>query len=330
MNKVYIIAEAGVNHNGKLSLAKKLIEKASYSGANAIKFQTFIASEEISKHAPKAKYQKKSTSLSQLKMAQKLELNEKDHKSLISFAKKMKIDFISSPFDIKSIILLNKLKLKKIKIPSGEINNLPYLRKLGKLNKEIILSTGMSNLEEIQYALKILVNSGTKKNKISLLHCNTEYPTPINDINLNAMITIKNKFKLEIGYSDHSLLIETPIAAVTLGAKIIEKHFTLNRNMKGPDHKTSLEPDQFKSMVQSIRNTEKILGSYKKKVSNSEKKNIKIVRKSIVAIKKIEKGQKFNEKNIGVKRPGTGISPTKWDKILNTKAKKNYEIDELI
>ena len=330
MKNVYIIAEAGVNHNGKLAIAKKLIKIASNIGASAIKFQTFIASEEISKFAPKANYQKKSSNLSQLKMAQKLELNEKYHTVLINYAKKMKIDFISSPFDLKSISLLNKLKLKKIKVPSGEINNLPYLRRLGSLNKKIILSTGMSNINEIQYAIKTLIKSGTKKNNISILHCNTEYPTPIDDINLNAMLTIKNKFKLEVGYSDHSLFIETPIVAVALGAKIIEKHFTLDRSMKGPDHKTSLEPLEFKTMITNIRNTEKILGSFEKKISKSEMKNIKIVRKSIVALKEIKKGETFNFKNIGIKRPGYGIPPTKWDKIMNTKAKKNYEPDELI
>ena len=330
MKEVYIIAEAGVNHNGNLSIAKKLIKKAASIGANAIKFQTFIASEEISKFAPKANYQKKSTNLSQLQMATKLELNEKQHKQLLKYSKEMKIDFISSPFDLKSIDLLKKLKLPKIKIPSGEINNLPFLRKLGSLNKEIILSTGMSNIKEIKFAIDTLVKSGTKKNKISILHCNTEYPTPIEDINLNAMLTIQHEFKLEIGYSDHSILIETPIIAAALGATIIEKHFTLDKNMKGPDHKTSLEPFQFKKMIDSIRKTEKILGSFDKKISKSEKKNIKIVRKSIVAIRNIKKGDLFTLKNIGIKRPGNGISPTKWDKIINSKAKKNYQSDELI
>ena len=331
MKKVFIIAEAGVNHNGSMKIAEKLIKVAAKAKADAVKFQSFITEEEISKNAPKADYQVNQNNIeSQFDMVKKLELSFTDHKKLKTLCLKNNIEFMSSPFDIKSINLLKKLLIKKIKIPSGEINNLPYLREIGLLNKKVILSTGMSNLLEIKKAINILYKAGTNKNNISLLHCNTEYPTPLNDVNLNAIITMKNEFKIDIGYSDHTINIETPIAAVAMGAVIIEKHFTLDRSMIGPDHKSSLEPDELKSMVLNIRNTEKLLGSFEKKISNSEKKNLYIVRKSIVANRKIKKGELLNKLNLSVKRPASGISPMKWDKIINTIAKKDYYPDENI
>ncbi len=329
---VFIIAEAGVNHNGSIKIAKKLINLASEAGADAIKFQTFKAENIAIKNSEKANYQKNTTSKkeSQYKMLKKLELTKETHQELIRYSKKKKIQFLSSPFDHESIQLLNDLGLKIFKIPSGEITNFPYLKHVGKLKKKIILSTGMANILEIRKALNILINSGTKKSNIIVLHANTEYPTPMEDVNLNAMITIRNLFKVAVGYSDHTLGVEVDIAAVALGAKCIEKHFTLNRNMRGPDHKASLEPKELKYMVRSIRNIEIALGDGTKKPTKSEKKNIKIVRKSIVAKTKIKKGERLSKKNITIKRPGTGMSPMKWEKILGTKAIKNYNIDDLI
>ena len=263
-------------------------------------------------------------------MLKKLELNKEMHIDLINYCKTKEIEFLSSPFDHESIELLKYLGLKKFKIPSGEITNLPYLRHIGKLNKKIILSTGMSNMDEVKIAFNILTSSGTKRNNIIVLHANTEYPTPMEDVNLNAMITIGKELNVSFGYSDHTLGIEVDIAAVALGAKCIEKHFTLDRNMEGPDHKASLEPDQLKEMVKAIRNIEIALGSNIKKPSESEIKNIKIARKSIVAKKKIKKGDVFDEQNLIIKRPGTGICPTKWDRIIGTEASKDYNEDELI
>ena len=329
---VFIIAEAGVNHNGSIKIAKKLINLASEAGADAIKFQTFKAENIATINSKKANYQKHTTSKkeSQYKMLKKLELTKEAHQELIRHSKKKKIQFLSSPFDHESIQLLDDLGLKIFKIPSGEITNFPYLKHLGKLKKKIILSTGMANILEIRKALNILTNSGTKKSNITILHTNTEYPTPMKDVNLNAMITIRNLFKVAVGYSDHTLGVEVDIAAVALGAKCIEKHFTLNRNMRGPDHKASLEPKEFKYMIRSIRNIEIALGDGTKKPTKSEKKNIKIVRKSIVAKIEIKKGDRFSKNNIAIKRPGIGMSPMKWEKILGTKAKKNYNTDDLI
>ena len=329
---VFIIAEAGVNHNGSMEIAKKLIDVASEAGANAVKFQTFKAKELATNISPKANYQKdlKNIDETQLNMLQKLELSEEMHIDLINYCKFKNIIFLSSPFDNKSIELLNYLGLEIFKIPSGEITNLPYLRYLGKLNKKIILSTGMSNFSEVECALDILVKSGTKKNNITVLHTNTEYPTSMEDVNLRAMVKMGKKLNIEYGYSDHTLGIEVDIAAVAMGAICIEKHFTLDCNMKGPDHKASLEPDQLKSMVEAIRNIEKALGSDIKKPSKSELENINVVRKSIVAKTKISKGDIFNEKNLSVKRPSGGISPLKWDEIIGSKAKKNYKEDEFI
>ena len=329
---VFIIAEAGVNHNGSIDLAKKLIDVASASGADAVKFQTFKADNLATKKAQKAIYQKENTDKeeSQFNMLKKLELDIEAHKELISYCSNKKIIFLSSPFDHESIELLNDLGLEILKIPSGEITNLPYLRHIGKLNKKIILSTGMSNIDEVKSALNILINSGTKKNKITVLHANTEYPTSMEDVNLRAMLTIGKELDINFGYSDHTLGIEVDIAAVAMGASCIEKHFTLDCNMRGPDHKASLEPNQLKAMVTAIRNTEVALGSSIKKPSKSEIKNIKIARKSIVAKIKIKKDEILLEKNLAVKRPGGGISPMKWDSVVGTKATKDYNEDELI
>ena len=329
---VFIIAEAGVNHNGSIDLAKKLIDVASASGADAVKFQTFKADNLATKKAQKAIYQKENTDKeeSQFDMLKKLELNIEAHKELISYCNNKKIIFLSSPFDHESIELLNDLGLEILKIPSGEITNLPYLRHIGKLNKRIILSTGMSNIDEVKSALNILINSGTKKNNITVLHANTEYPTPMEDVNLRAMLTIGKELDINFGYSDHTLGIEVDIAAVAMGASCIEKHFTLDCKMEGPDHKASLEPNQLKAMVIAIRNIELALGGSVKKPSRSEIKNIKIARKSIVAKTKIKKGDILSEKNLTVKRPGTGISPMKWDEVMGTKAIKDYNADELI
>lgn len=329
---VFIIAEAGVNHNGSLDLAKKLIDAACYAGADAVKFQTFKATNLATKSSQKALYQKENTSTeeTQLDMLKKLELNKKEHQELISYCNHKKIIFLSSTFDLESIDLLNELGLKIFKIPSGEITNFLYLKHIGKLNKKIILSTGMSNMDEIKNALEILINSGTTKNNITVLHANTEYPTPMEDVNLKAMVSIGKELDIKFGYSDHTLGIEVDIAAVAMGAICIEKHFTLDRNMEGPDHKASLEPNQLKEMVIAIRNIEAALGDGIKKPSPSELPNIQIVRKSIVAKTFIKKGDYLNSSNLTTKRPGAGISPMQWDKILNTKATKDYKEDDLI
>ena len=329
---VFIIAEAGVNHNGSLDLAKKLIDAASTAGADAVKFQTFKAKNLVTKNTQKAKYQKINTSADELQfdMLKKLELNFDRHKELISYCNSKNIMFLSSPFDHDSIELLNNLGLQIFKIPSGEITNFTYLRHIGMLNKKIILSTGMSNIDEVKKALEVLINSGSNKKNITVLHANTEYPTPMEDVNLRAMAKMGKDLNVNFGYSDHTLGIEVDIAAVALGAQCIEKHLTLNCKLEGPDHKASLEPDQFKEMVRAIRNLEKALGSDIKKPSKSESKNIKIARKSIVAKINIKKGELLNENNITIKRPGTGISPMRWQSIIGTKAIKDYFEDDLI
>jgi len=329
---VFIIAEAGVNHNGSIELAYKLIDVASASGADAVKFQTFRAKNLASKNAHKAEYQKQATnqSESQLNMLKKLELDTNAHKKLINYCKKKDIVFLSTPFDHESIDLLSELELQIFKIPSGEITNLTYLRHIGSLGKKVILSTGMSTLKEIEEALIILTSAGTSKENITILHANTMYPTPMEDVNLRAMQTIQDKFGVAVGYSDHTLGIEVDIAAVAMGATIIEKHFTLDKTMDGPDHKSSISPEELKAMVSSIRNIEKALGSSIKKPSKSEKPNITMARKSIVARKSIKKGELFTEKNITIKRPGLGISPMKWDTILGKVAERDYQIDDLL
>ena len=329
---VFVIAEAGVNHNGSIKLAKKLIDVAVESGADAVKFQTFKAENLVSKTAEKADYQKKTTdtSESQFDMIKKLELDISTHKELLTYCQEKGIMFLSTPFDHDSINLLTDLGLQIFKIPSGEITNLPYLRHIGSLGKKVVLSTGMSTLQEVENALTILTGTGTKKENITILHANTMYPTPMEDVNLKAMLTIQKELDIAVGYSDHTIGIEVDIAAVAMGASIIEKHFTLDKTMDGPDHKSSLEPEELKSMVVAIRNIEKALGVYEKKPSPSESVNMKVARKSIVASQNIRKGEGLTENNITVKRPGSGISPMKWDDIIGTVATKDYKIDNLI
>ncbi len=331
-NKVIIIAEAGVNHNGSLDLAKKLIDAAVAAKVDYVKFQTFIPEKVISKFAIKADYQKQTTNAneSQLDMVRKLQLNKSEHIELINYCSQKNIKFLSTAFDLPSVNLLIELGVKIGKIPSGEITNLPYLIKCAESFNEIILSTGMANLAEVKEAIEVLCKYGKAKNQITVLHCNTEYPTPMRDVNLLAMQTIKNELGVEIGYSDHTLGIEIPIAAVALGATIIEKHFTLDKTMEGPDHKASLEPMELINMVNAIRNIELALGSGIKQTSDSEKKNISIARKSVVAASNIKLGETFTEQNLTVKRPGTGISPMKWFDVLGKKAIRDFEEDELI
>jgi len=329
--KTLIIAEAGVNHNGDINIAKKLIKEAALAGADLVKFQSFITSRGISKNAPKAKYQKElHPEESQYEMVRKLELSYQQHIELIESCKENNIHFFSTAFDIDSFEMLIKLGINLIKVPSGEITNLPLLREFSKSNLPLIVSTGMANLGEIEKVISILQNDGTQKNNITLLHCNTEYPTPFEDVNLLAMQNMKNTFGVDVGYSDHTKGIEVAIAAVALGATVIEKHFTLDCNMDGPDHMASIEPKDFKLMVDSIRNIEKSLGDGIKRPSQSEFKNIAIVRKSIVANCKIKKGEVFSKKNIGTKRPGTGISPMLWDDVIGKTAKKDFLEDEII
>ena len=333
MNKVFIIAEAGVNHNGSIELAKKLIDVAVDSGVDAVKFQTFKTELCISKDAKKADYQVKNTgnaTETQFEMVKKLELSEDMHHELIAYCNSKNIMFLSTPFDHDSIELLDSLGLEIFKIPSGEITNLPYLRHIGKLNKKVILSTGMANIGEIENALDILIQAGTKKENITVLHANTEYPTPMEDVNLKAMLTIGKTFDVEYGYSDHTLGIEVPTAAVALGATVIEKHFTLDKTMEGPDHKASLEPDELNAMVKAIRNIEKALGNGIKKPSKSESKNKEIARKSIVAKITIKKGEVLTENNLAIKRPGNGISPMRWDEVIGSVASRDYNKDEII
>lgn len=330
MKNVIIIAEAGVNHNGLLENAKKMIDVAEEAGVDIIKFQTFKAENLVCKNAEKAEYQKNTTleDESQFDMLKKLEINLEMHKELIKYCKKKNIQFLSTPFDLESVELLNKLGLEIFKIPSGEITNYPYLKKIGALKKKVILSTGMSYLKEVEEAIKVLKENGA--NDIIVLHCNTEYPTPMEDVNLNAMKLIKEKFNVEVGYSDHTSGIEVPIAAVAIGAKVIEKHFTLDKNMEGPDHKASLEPNELKKMVKAIRNIEKAMGNDIKAPSKSEIKNLSIVRKSIVANRFIKKGERFTEDNLTCKRPGSGISPMKWREVLGKVANKDFKEDEMI
>jgi len=329
---VFIIAEAGVNHNGSIELAKKLIDIASEAGVDAVKFQTFKSENLVSKNAQKADYQKETTDAkeSQFEMIKKLELDIDTHYELISYCASKNIMFLSTPFDLDSIELLDNLKLNIFKIPSGEITNLPYLRKIGSLAKEVILSTGMANIGEIEDALDVLIEAGTLKEKITVLHANTMYPTPMEDVNLRAMVTIGNTFDVAYGYSDHTLGIEVDIASVAMGATVIEKHFTLDKTLEGPDHKASLEPSELIEMVKAIRNIEKALGSSVKKPTKSETPNIAIARKSIVASSFIKKGELLSTNNLAIKRPGTGINPMRWDEVIGTVATKDYEIDELI
>jgi N,N'-diacetyllegionaminate synthase len=333
INRVLIIAEAGVNHNGDIIQAKKLIDAAADAGVDYVKFQTFKASKLVTRSAGRADYQNSNTgnSDSQYEMLEKLELSEDAHLELISYCESKSIKFLSTGFDLDSLVFLNNIGIDLFKIPSGEITNLPYLRKIASFNKRVIMSTGMASMAEVQEAVAVLIQGGILKSDISIVHCNTEYPTPMEDVNLKAMNDIGNKLNVKIGYSDHTLGIEVPIAAVALGATIIEKHFTLDRNLPGPDHKASLEPYELKAMVNAIRNIEKaISGSGIKEPSPSEIKNKAVARKSIIATQAIKKGEKFSESNLGIKRPGTGISPMSWDKVVGTGAIKDFEADELI
>ena len=331
---VLIIAEAGVNHNGSLDIAKNLVDKAVEAGVDIIKFQTFKAEKLVSKSAKQAEYQKKNIGNhaddSQYNMLKKLELSEQDHQELMNYCKEKGIRFWSTAFDFDSIDYLHTLNLGLWKIPSGEITNCPYIKKIAEYHEPVIISTGMCEMSDISAAMNVLLKYGVQKNQITILHCNTEYPTPYEDVNLLAMQQIKKEFDVAVGYSDHTKGIEVPIAAVALGASVIEKHFTLDRNMEGPDHKASLEPDELKAMVSAIRNIEKALGSGNKTVSESERKNIAIARKSIVASFPIKKGDLFTEQNLTVKRPGTGISPMRWEEVVGNKAAKDFVEDELI
>jgi len=328
----YIIAEAGVNHNGSLAVARQLIDAAREAGADAVKFQTFKADKLVSKSAQKADYQKQTTGAeeSQHAMIKKLELDRAAHLELIAYCKIKGIEFLSTPFDHDSIELLNELGLTTFKIPSGEITNVPYLRHIGSLKKRIILSTGMANLGEIEASIQVLTEAGTLRENINILHANTEYPTPMQDVNLRAMQTLGRAFNIPFGYSDHTNGIEVPIAAVAMGASVIEKHFTLDKTLPGPDHKASLEPAELNAMISAIRNIEIALGSPVKQPSPSELKNKAIARKSLVASTAIRQGDIFSEKNLTVKRPGTGISPLRWDEIIGTAAARDFQEDDLI
>ncbi len=329
MENVLIIAEAGVNHNGSMDLAKKLVVAAAESGADIVKFQTAKLDSLVSASAKMAEYQRKNTGIveSQKEMLKKLLLSEQDFIVLSDYCKQVGVTFLSTPFDIESVTFLEPM-VPFWKIPSGEVTNLPYLLAIAKTGKPVVMSTGMCEMDEIANAVSLLKENGTTE--IRLLHCNTEYPTPFEDVNLRAMLTMRDVFGLKVGYSDHTKGIEVPIAAVALGATIIEKHFTLDRNMEGPDHKASLEPDELADMVRSIRHIEKALGSKEKKPSPSELKNITVARKSIIAKRTIKAGEPLTEENITVKRPGTGISPMHWFDVLGTNAIRDFEEDELI
>lgn len=332
MKRTTIIAEAGVNHNGSLEIAKQMIEVAANAGADYVKFQTFTARELLTKNAEMAEYQIKNTGIreSQYDMIARLELPMEYHAILVDHSKECGIKFLSTAFDIKSLHFLDDLGVELFKIPSGEITNYPYLREVAKYGKRVILSTGMSDLGDVEKAISVLERHGQDRSHISLLHCTTEYPAPIKEVNLRAIQTMKSAFGLEVGYSDHTLGYEVPVAAVALGASIIEKHFTLDRHMDGPDHVASLEPLELECMIQSIRNIEEALGDGIKRVSESEMKNIAIARKSLVASSKIKSGEVFSESNIGVKRPGVGLSPMRYEEILGKIAKRDFDADELI
>jgi N,N'-diacetyllegionaminate synthase len=332
-NNVFVIAEAGVNHNGDMALAYELIHAAKAAGADAIKFQSFKSSLSISKNAVKADYQKSTTSPSesQLEMVRKLELSVENHRNLLSECNRVGIKFFSTAFDRPSIDLLEGLNvLDIVKIPSGEITNLPYLRYLCRNRKQILLSTGMCKIGDIDNAIDLIEGLGTPRDMITVLHCTTEYPTPMEDVNLLAMVNIGKAFGVNVGYSDHTPGTEVPIAAVALGATVIEKHFTVDRNLPGPDHRASLEPGELKAMVQGIRNIEKALGDGIKRPSPSELKNKPIARKSIVAARPIKAGELFSEENLMTKRPGTGISPMRWDDVIGRTAIRDFSEDELI
>ena len=334
MNKTIIIAEAGVNHNGDIRIAKQLVDAAAMAGADYVKFQTFKTEELVSKDARKAAYQQRNISStedpSQYSMLKKLELSREHHCELVTYCNLKRIKFLSTPFDLSSIEFLASLHLGLWKIPSGEITNYPYLKRIALWHEPVIFSTGMCEMTDIEEAMKVLLRNGLTKEQLIVLHCNTEYPTPMRDVHLHAMKTIADQLGVKVGYSDHTLGIEIPIAAVALGACVIEKHFTLDREMDGPDHKASLEPKELAQMVSAIRNVEKALGGTEKKISASEEKNRCIVRKSIVAACDIKKGDVFTEENLTVKRPGDGISPMQWEHVLGKEAMQDFATDDLI
>ena len=333
-NHTIIIAEAGVNHNGSIELAKQLVDKAVDAGVDYIKFQTFKASKLVTKTAKQAEYQQKNIGKdgdSQFQMLKKLELSPKDHEILIAYCKEKGIKFFSTAFDFDSIEYLHSLHLGLWKIPSGEVTNYPFLKRVASYNEKTIMSTGMCDMVDVRAAVEALYKNGLSMNNLILLHCNTEYPTPFEDVNLKAMVALQDEFGVEVGYSDHTRGIEVPIAAVAMGASVIEKHFTLDRNMEGPDHKASLEPNELKAMVSAIRNIEKaISGNGAKSVSESERKNMAIARKSIIAARDIKKGELFTEDNLTVKRPGIGISPMRWEEVIGTKAIRDFNEEEQI
>ena len=333
MKHVLIIAEAGVNHNGSLELAKQLVDKAADAGVDFIKFQTFKSEKLVSKSAKQAEYQQRNIGKKddgQLAMLKKLELSEADHIELIAYCEQKGVKFFSTAFDLTTIDLLHSFNLGFWKIPSGEVTNYPYIRKIAQYHEPVILSTGMCELSDIEAAVKVLLEFGVQNEQITILHCNTEYPTPFRDVNLKAMLEIGEKFGVQIGYSDHTKGIEVPIAAVALGATVIEKHFTLDKNMEGPDHKASLAPEELKAMVSAIRHIEQALGTGHKTISESERKNIDIARKSIVAACAIKQGEMLTEENLTVKRPGNGISPMRWNEVVGTTAIKDFEEEEMI
>ena len=333
-NHTIIIAEAGVNHNGSIELAKQLVDKAVGAGVDYIKFQTFKADNLVTKKAKQADYQMKNIgdgNDSQYQMLKKLELTPEDHEAIIAYCKEKGIKFFSTAFDFDSIEYLHSLNLGLWKIPSGEVTNYPFLKRIAAYNEKTILSTGMCDMDEVRAAVDALYKNGLSKENLILLHCNTEYPTPFEDVNLKAMDALRKEFGVEVGYSDHTKGIEVPIAAVALGATVIEKHFTLDRNMEGPDHKASLEPYELEAMVSAIRNIEKAVGGNgTKHVSESERKNIAIARKSIIASRDIKKGELLTEENLAVKRPGTGISPMRWEEVIGTKAIRDFAEDDII
>lgn len=330
--RVFIIAEAGVNHNGSLILAKKLVEEAARAGADAVKFQTFRAETLVSPETPKAAYQQQTTDAeeSQFDMIHRLELSPAAHSELIEHCQMVGIQFLSSPFDLNSIDLLAELGLEIFKIPSGEITNLPYLRKIGNLRKQTILSTGMATMAEIGAALNVLEEAGIGRDMITVLHCNTEYPTPMVDVNLRAMLSIGEAFGVKVGYSDHTLGGEVSIAAVALGATVIEKHFTLDSTLPGPDHRASLEPAGLQDIITAIRHIELALGDGCKRPSASESQNLPLVRKAIVAARDIAEGEPFDEASLTVKRPANGMSPMLWDEVIGRRAKRAYQAGEPI
>lgn len=331
MKHTLIIAEAGVNHNGSIVMAKQLIDAAAIAGVDYVKFQTFKAEKLVTKDAKQADYQQRNAADdSQYSMLKKLELSEAQHEELIAYCMEKGLKFLSTAFDMESVEYLHSLRLGLWKIPSGEITNYPYLKAIAQYGKPVILSTGMCEMEDVQNAVDVLCKHGLKKEQITVLHCNTEYPTPMQDVNLKAMQEIKDAIGVKVGYSDHTQGIEVPIAAVALGAEVIEKHFTLDRTLPGPDHKASLEPNELKAMVDAIRNIEQALGDGRKHVSESERKNMAIARKSIVAARDINHGEMLTEDNLCVKRPGNGISPMRWEDVIGTCAKRDFKADELI